>query len=154
MSLDKPTLNSIGADHMYFKNLLDNAACKMPFRMTLGKLGIRLMAIGRWLQVRYANWNGEFRLKFVPGGYYENNRGIFHVSQIVVTCETLTFVSKTSQQNKQTELVKNLFEIPGVDRITFHQYQIVIYKAEVFGWDEIRPQIEATILKHLTAAQR
>jgi len=134
---------------MFFQNILDRGARNAPFRMTLGKLGIRLVAVGRWLQVRYANWNSEFRLNFRDLG--TRNYADFEVSEEIVSVQCLTFSARSSQIEKQPDLVKALFNIKGVTGISLYPYIIRIVKAEVFGWDELRPDIEAAILKHLAA---
>ncbi len=135
---------------MFFQNVLDRAARNMPFRMTLGKLGIRLVAIGRWLQVRYANWNSEFRLKCEVFEKKIEMRD-FHVSTELISVVALSFYSRDAQPEKQTEMVKQLFAIRGVTTVQLHPYKIRIEKARVFGWEELQPEIETTILKHLTA---
>jgi hypothetical protein len=64
---------------MFIENLAKNAQTSvvyqwekflrnLPFRMAIGKFGIWLTKVGRYLQVNYADWNSEFRLKvkYVP----------------------------------------------------------------------------------------
>lgn len=119
--------------------------------MALGKLGIRLIAIGRWLQIRYANWNSEFRLKFEIGSLGTDHVANFHLSDRLTSEIIVSFESPGAQPTRQTGLVKDLFAIAGVCRIWLHPYEILIRKGEVFSWEELRPDIEATILKHLTA---
>ena len=117
----------------------------------MGKLGIRMAAIGRFLQVRYANWNNEFRLKFETYGDPESDLGDFQISEQVTPTSVLSFSSQDSQPGKQTDLVRRLFEIKGVAKISLHPYMIRITRAHVFEWDELRPAIEAVILGELTA---
>ena len=121
----------------------------LPWRMALGKLGIRLMRIGRFLQVRYANWNREFRLVYEP---WEgtSNFGNFHVSEPVTNFQELSFHAESAQSSRQTPLVRALFKIQGVAAVTCTPYEIRIRKAAVFSWDELRPDIERVILEHLT----
>ncbi len=38
----------------------------------------------------------------------------------------------------------------GVTEVVFRPYHISIGKARVFSWEEILPEIEKVILKHLT----
>lgn len=131
----------------------EKIAFNMPFRMALGKLGIRLVAIGRQLQIRYANWNREFRITFQeqPVRTHGLNCGDFFVSEELTSTQGLTFHSRDSQPDKQTNLVRKLFEIKGVRSVTLFSYTIRIHKAEVFGWDELRPEIEEVVLRELTA---
>lgn len=131
----------------------DRLTRSLPFRMAVGKLGIRLAEIGRALQTRYANWNSEFRLKveFWPPPN-DPHVCIIHVSKQVTQEPILTFVSPESQVREQTPLVKELFATPGVKRIRISPYEIQINKANVFEWDEFLPIVEAVILKHLTTA--
>jgi len=129
----------------YWKQITTN----MPLRMRVGRFGIWLVKVGRALQVRYANWNSEFRLehKLIP----IVNFGIFHVSDIVTDKEVLSFFSRNSQPSFRTPLVDALFEIRGVARVTLKPYRIEIEKASVFTWQELLPDIERVILEHLTA---
>lgn len=70
----------------------------MPFRMDIGKLGMWLMKVGRTLQVRYANWNSEFRLEveFHPNP----DRSTIHVSEQVTAESILTFGGVTHNERK------------------------------------------------------
>ncbi len=142
--------NSTG-DIMFFQNVFNRLVRSLPFRMAIGKLGIRLVAIGRCLQVRYANWNSEFRLRFevMPAQTHGRNCADFHVSG-VVTDNVLTFHTRGSQLENQSGLVRGLFGIKGVANIVLYPYCIRINKAEVFSWDELRPDIERVILENLT----
>lgn len=123
-------------------------AINMPLRMQLGKLGISLVRFGRMLQVRYANWNREFRLKaeMCPNP----NRCVFHVSEEVTTQMILTFESRDCQKEKSSSLIDDLFNIQGITSVTLMPYQVTIGKGTVFSWDELRPDIEAVLLRHLT----
>lgn len=124
-----------------------NITLNLPLRMQIGRIGIWLMKVGRELQVRYANWNQEFRLRFVE---VSDDFGKFHVSEVVTHEVALSFSSKGSQKNKQTPLVESLFNIRGVAKIHLHPYTIIIEIGSVFTWDELRPEIEEMILRHLT----
>ena len=124
------------------KNVLN-----LPLRMQIGRLGILLMKVGRELQVRYANWNREFRLQFEE---INEDIGEFHVSEVVTHERVLSFFSKDSQKYKQTPLIESLFNITGVANIHLYPYTITIGKGVVFTWDELRPEIEEVLLSHLT----
>ncbi|TSC91982.1 MAG: hypothetical protein CEN90_97 [Parcubacteria group bacterium Licking1014_17] len=123
----------------------------MPFRMLVGKFGIRLAEIGRILQVRYANWNGEFRLKreMIPGCPYQC---YFHVSERVTLCSILSFDGPQSQPDKRTPLVDALFDIKGVKRVWLSPYEVTVRITPVFSWEELSPSIEKVLLKHLATA--
>ena len=120
----------------------------LPFRMRVGKFGIWLMKVGRFLQVRYANWNSEFRLEreFCPNPDYL----VIHVSDVVTQEPILTFGGTIHQEKKQTPMSRELLMLKGIKSITLQPYQISIGKARVFEWREILPKAEETILKHLT----
>ena len=122
----------------------------MPLRMKVGRFGIWLVKVGRVLQVRYANWNGEFRLKHE----YPPNPDIcvLYVSAQVTRSATLTFDSPDSQPKEMTPMVRALFSIRGVDKVWLHPYEVSIVKARVFSWQEILPEVEKVVLEHLTAA--
>jgi hypothetical protein len=132
------------ATSYYWERITTN----MPLRMKVGKFGIWLMEIGRDLQVHYANWNSEFRLKvtYVPNPDMCN----VHVSEEVTSEAIVTFESLHFQKDKQTPLVLALFAVKGVRRVTLHRYEIGITKGVVFSWEELLPTIETVILEHLT----
>jgi len=122
----------------------------LPFRMAVGRLGIQLVKFGRMLQVRYANWNSEFRLKRT----FSINcpeRCWIDVSEPVTDIQRLTFLSRNSQPASMTPMVRALFDIKGIARVTLEPYKIHINKGEVFSWEELLPSIERVILEHLTA---
>ena len=122
----------------------------LPFRMFLGRLGIRLMAAGRFLQVRYANWNNEFRLRFrLEVQQLERGSAVFDVSCQVTQEAVLSFPSPNSQFKKQTRMVQRLFSIQGVRSVILSPYAVNIAKGEVFSWAELRPEIERVILEEL-----
>ncbi len=107
----------------------------MPLRMKVGRFGIWLVKVGRVLQVRYANWNNEFRLKHE---YFPNpDICALYVSAQVTRSATLTFDSPDSQPKEMTPMVQALFSIKGVNRIWLHPYEVSIVKARVFSWQEI-----------------
>lgn len=118
--------------------------------MRVGRFGIWLAKVGRALQVRYANWNGEFRLKLE---YYPNpNACTLHVSEAVTSEQILTFDSSAYQVEKMTPMVRALFDIRGVAKVTLRPYVVGIYKARVFSWQELLPSIERVVMDSLTKA--
>jgi hypothetical protein len=121
----------------FFEKIVFN----MPFRMILGKFGICLIKIGRQLQIRHANWNHEFKLQF--DNHCLEDWGEFHVSEPLITVQELSFNSSASQMEKQTNLVRRLFAIRGVKKVLLQPYEITVVRAQVFDWDELRPQIPA-----------
>lgn len=140
----------------FFNNVVDavvqqwsNVLRNLPLRMIVGRFGIWLMKVGRFLQVRYANWNNEFRLQheFCPNPDY----CIVHVSEPVLSDTIVTFDSPDSQRNKSTPMVQDFFGIKGIVKVTLQRYQISILKGRVYRWEELLPDIEKIILKHLTA---
>jgi len=120
----------------------------LPFRMTIGKFGIWLVKIGRILQERYANWNGEFRLKveYVPNPDYVK----INVSSPITDDVILTFEGPNWQKEKKIKMVDELFAINGVCKITLCRYEVNIIKGKVFAWKELLPDIERVILNNLT----
>jgi len=123
----------------------------LPFRMVMGRFGILLMKLGRALQVRYANWNSEFRLEHeiaicLPGLCWVN------VSERVTDKPELTFISRSSQPHNMTQMVSALFDIKGVSSVLLQPYRVSIGKGDVFSWEEILPFVDEVILEHLTAA--
>jgi hypothetical protein len=120
---------------------------KLPFRMAIGKFGIKLQRLGRFLEVRYANWNNLFRLKIEY--LSEETFAAFHVSEVIIKEAILSFGSPSSQTEKQTPMVKELFLVNGVAEIYLYPYKIVVERGVVFSWEELRPKIERVIKKHL-----
>ena len=88
-----------------------NISLKHPsVRMKIGKIGIWLAIVGRYLQVHYANWNSEFRLHAQV--YPDNpNARSFHVSERVTSDSQLSFDSPKAQPTKMTPLFRELFEM-------------------------------------------
>lgn len=136
---------------MFFTNLLDRLARHMPFRMMLGRFGIRLVHLGRFLQIRYANWNREFRLKSERSPGMGHDWRLYHVSAPVTEEGTLTFNGANSQPSKQTPVVMSLFEIKGVCMVVLNPYRIELMIGSVFSYEELGPQIEEVILSSLVA---
>jgi hypothetical protein len=124
----------------------------LPFRMQLGKLGIWLQKVGRVLQVRYANWNSEFRLVVEMGPIgLAGEQCTFHVSEILLTTqEGVTFNYREAQIRKQTPMIKELLNLKGVKSVYLHPYFVFVMKAKVYDWAELLPEIERIILEHCT----
>ena len=124
----------------------------LPFRMSIGRLGIKLAKLGRFLQVRYANWNAEFRLQ---REFSKDNLNycVMHVSERVLSSNrsVVTFDHPTAQPEYMTPMISNIFKVRGVSEVILRDYIVAIVKARVYSWDEILPQVEAIVLKHLTA---
>ena len=131
---------------MSFTTLLDRLARHMPFRMTLGKLGIRLVHLGRFLQIRYANWNQEFRLKSERTPGIDHGWRLYHVSVPVTGESIISFNSANSQPNKQIPVVVSLFKVRGICRVILRPYMIELVIGSVFSYEELGPQIEEVIL--------
>lgn len=126
-------------------------ATDLPFRMAVGRFGIRLAQLGRTLQVRYANWNSEFRLKheIIELAYKECR---VHVSEPVTRVSYLTFAASSEQPRQMTPMVRELFLIRGISQIHLTPYCVILRKGEVFSWEELLPDVEAVLLKHLVAS--
>lgn len=119
----------------------------MPLRMKVGRFGIWLVKVGRTLQIRYANWNSEFRLEHE---YFPNpDMCTLHVSEAVTDKMILTFESPDWQPKEMTPLVKALFNTKGVAKVLLRPYQVGITKARVFSWQELLPSVERVVLEHL-----
>jgi hypothetical protein len=126
----------------------ERIATNVPLRMKVGRFGIWLVKVGRVLQLRYANWNGEFRLEHE---YPDSDPDIcaLHVSNVVTEKSILTFDSSDSQPKEITPMVQALFNIRGVTRVVLQPYKIWVSKARVFSWQEILPDAERVVLEHL-----
>lgn len=133
----------------YLGYLYNRIRTNLPFRMSIGKLGIVLVRVGRALQTRYANWNSEFRLKHTVLGVVP--AVIFHVSEQVTGLPVLTYSGPSAQLHLQTPLVRALFGIKGVAEVRLEPYRVRIEHGEVFDPYDLIPEIDAVILKHLTA---
>ncbi|KKR07237.1 MAG: hypothetical protein UT43_C0029G0007 [Parcubacteria group bacterium GW2011_GWC1_39_29] len=122
----------------------------MPLRMKVGRFGIWLVKIGRTLQVCYANWNSELRMK-VEVDRTISDYCTIHVSEEISQRKALSFPSPTAQSDKATPMVHALFGIKGVAAVTLSRYEIHIMKGRVFSWQELLPSIEKVVMEHLTA---
>jgi len=123
----------------------------LPFRMTVGRFGIRLVQFGRFLQIRYANWNKEFRLKHEFLQDYPHDICSINVSARVTEESVVTFSSPSSQQNKMIPLVRSLFNVVGITEVTLYPYKIWVKKGAVFSWEELLPDVDRVTREHLTA---
>lgn len=83
-----------------------------PLRMSIGRFGIWLVKVGRVLQVRYANWNSEFRLKVKLYPTVPDECDIY-TSAVMTQEAIITFASPGSQLERQTSMVKELFRVKG-----------------------------------------
>jgi hypothetical protein len=125
----------------FFRNL--------PWRMTIGRFGIWLMAVGRFLQVRYANWNSEVRLKTD----IDSRNGDYvtiYLSESVTDERFLSFDGPRSQVGKMPPMIQEIFGVKGVVKMSLQRYELQVVKGRVYEWDELLPQIEQIVLKHLT----
>jgi len=132
----------------FIKNITSRITRNLPFRMAVGRFGILLMKVGRVLQVRYANYNSEVRLKHE---IICASHCTLHVSEALIESATLSFDGPTSQPRKITPMVRDLFSIRGVAHITLRPYEVEIRKGNVFSWQELLPSLERVVLEHLTA---
>lgn len=121
----------------------------LPLRMAVGRFGIWLMKVGRFLQIRYANWNSEFRLQheFHPNP----DCCTIHVSEPIIDNTILTFESPLWQLDKMTPMVKDLFDVKGISKVTLQRYTVSLMKGKVYRWEELISAIDEIVLKHLTA---
>lgn len=46
-------------------------------------------------------------------------------------------------------MINDLFRIKGIKRVTPEPYEIKVEKESVFNWQEILPEAEKIIIKHL-----
>ena len=99
--------------------------------------------IRRMFRLCYAYRNKDFRLKqqFYPNPDYCR----LHVSGQVTREMILTFTSP----EKKTPMINELFKIQGIKRIIPEPYEVKLEKESVFDWQEILPEAEMIIIKHL-----
>jgi hypothetical protein len=50
---------------------------------------------------------------------------------------------------KKTPMTNDLFRIKGIQRVIPEPYEVTIKKESVFDWQEILPEAEKIIIKHL-----
>jgi len=138
---------------MFLNRLVEKARLHFPpFRMAIGRFGIWLAEIGRAMQVKYANWNCDFRLVHELDANPRADRCNFHVSERVSQEPIISFGGVGHQEAKQTPMTRELLRLRGITGLYLHPYYIAVDKAKVFSWDELIPQVERIILKHLAAA--
>lgn len=53
------------------------------------------------------------------------------------------------KSRKKTPLIYDLFRIKGIKRVIPNSYEVKIEKESVFDWQEILPEAEKIIIKHL-----
>ena len=95
------------------------------------------------LQLWYAYRNKDFRLKHQ---FYPNpNYCTLNVTGQVTREMILTFTS----QEKKTPIINDLFRIKGIKRVIPEAYEVKLKKESVFDWQEILPEAEKIIIKHL-----
>lgn len=134
---------------MLFKNFFR----RLPFRMAIGKFGIKLMEFGRFLQVRYANWSSEVRIKteILASADDPEYAAHIHISEELLSEDAvITFSYPGAQEKKKIPLVDQLFAIQGVKDFYVERYGLFIKKARVFDWKELLPQIEKVVLEYIT----
>ncbi len=119
-----------------------------PGRITLGKLGMWMVTKGTDWQRKYAGWNKAFRLKVYDFGDSQC-LAYFHVSCMITPEYQISFHNPNAQPHKQTEYVKELFAIPGVIKVLLSPYKIEIGWGGAFTGEEIIPQVETVLLRHL-----
>ena len=151
--LGKPLQQSTGRKtetvKAYIKNKMGQLTRSLPFRMAAGRLGIWLMKVGRVLQVRYANWNYEFRLRTEILAHPDFCH--INVSHKLTTNEVgHLFTIPEQGPVKMTAMLVELFAVKGVAKIAMRPFQMTIEKGSVFEWSELLPEVEAIMLKHLT----
>ena len=114
-----------------------------PFPMAVGKFEMWITKTRRRLQLCYAYRNKDFRLRrqFYPNPDYCTLRVTGKVTREMI----LTF---TSPENK-TPLINDLFRIMGIKRVIPAPYDIMVEKESIFDWQEILPEAEKIIIKHL-----
>jgi len=111
--------------------------------MTIGKFRMWVTKTRRTIQLFYAYRNKKFRLnrKFYPNLNYCT----LWVSGQVTREMILTFTSP----EKKTPLINDLFRIKGIKRVIPTPYEVKVEKESVFDWQEILPEAEKIIIKHL-----
>lgn len=90
----------------------------------------------------------EFRIK--PCLRDSGCRCEFEVSEMVTDKAILSFESRASQLGRQTEMVRELFQLQGVKQIWLTPYQVTVNWSEVFTSQEMVPRIKSIITKHLS----
>lgn len=79
--------------------------------------------------------------------FHENTAyGTLHLDERVPTIRDY-YISETPSEEAK-ELKCNLENIPGVVKVTAHDYSISITKGAVFRWDEIQSRVLSIIADH------
>jgi hypothetical protein len=125
------------------KSWLKKFTRNFSFHMTVGKFGMWITKTRRALQLCYAYWNKDFRLKhqFYPNPDYCTLRVTGQVTREMI----LTF----THPEKKIQLIKDLFRINGIKRVIPEPYEIKVEKESDFNWQKILPEAEKIIIKHL-----
>jgi len=126
-----------------FKSWLKKFMKNSPFHMAVRKFRMWITKTGSTLQLCYAYRNKDFRLKhqFYPNPNYCTLRVSGQVTREMI----LTFTSP----EKKTPMINDLFRIKGIKRVTPEPYEVKLEKENVFDWQEILPEAEKIIIKHL-----
>lgn len=74
---------------------------------------------------------------------------IFHVTEEVTSEPVITFLSRNGQLEKQPHFIAKLFDIRGVLAVVLQPYQVIVYKARLFEWEPILPQVELVLREAL-----
>ncbi|MFA6043082.1 MAG: hypothetical protein WC786_05320 [Patescibacteria group bacterium] len=117
----------------------------------LSKLGFWFTKLSGISEDRPFGWDSNLRIteRFWASPTVTDGR-FFEVSEPVTTLAILSFSAPSTQLDKQTPLVKELFKIQGVKSITITPYQILVQWSAVFGLKEMCPKIHAVLHKHLS----
>lgn len=109
----------------------------------LKKRGDEKMTLLKIRQIFYAYRKKDFRLnrQFYPNLNYCR----LWVSGQLTREMILTFTSA----EKKTPLINDLFRIKGIKRVIPNSYEVKVEKESVFDWQEILPEAEKIIIKHL-----
>ena len=112
--------------------------------MAAGKFGMWITKIRRTLQLCYAYRNKDFRLKhqFYPNPDYCRLRVSGQVTREMI----LTFTSP----EKKTPMINDLLTLKGIKRVIPAPCEVQVEKESIFDWQEILPEAEKIIIKHLS----
>jgi hypothetical protein len=79
----------------------------------------------------------------------------YHTNQVVTEAIIENFYGEKNisgaTSKKTADLVKKLFGIPGVSKISLARYEISLQKGEVFEWKEMHPEIMWVLKNHFGA---
>jgi len=89
---------------------------------------------------------------------YGNNAIIqtYHLNQVITEAIIEDFYGEEDISRrtfkKTADLVRKLFKIPGVSRITLSdRYEITLQKGKLFDWKSIRPEVTSVLKNHFRA---